>query len=148
MKKVVIGLVIGILLVGGLMGYLNFFYETKCETLECWDYHLSNCKRAEFVNSKPDLVWRYTIIGKKGNNCIVNAEIVRVITGLADRRGLEGKSMECGMPLGVIDDPERNIGKCSGKLKEEMQNMIIQKLHEYIVDNLGEINEELLDSGL
>jgi hypothetical protein len=51
--------------------------------------------------------------------------------------------MECGFPKGVVVYPEQDIAQCHGLLKEEMQGIIIKKLHTYIVDNLGEIEQEL-----
>ena len=56
---------------------------------------------------------------------------------------LKGKDMVCYLPLGVVATPENNPNICTGKLKEEMQSLIIQKLHEYIVQNLGEISNEI-----
>jgi len=43
----------------------------------------------------------------------------------------------------IIVDPESNINYCHGRLKEEMQSMIISNLYAYMVENLGEIGEEL-----
>ena len=51
--------------------------------------------------------------------------------------------MKCLLPLGNINAPEGDISKCSGELKEEMQSLIIQKLHAYILDNLGKISSEM-----
>jgi len=56
---------------------------------------------------------------------------------------LEGKDMLCYLPLGSISAPQENLARCHGSLKEEMQAIIIKRLHNYIVDNLGEIGEEL-----
>ena len=145
MKKVGVLIIIGIIFISSLIVYFSFIHKTNCENLECWDYKLEKCERAEFINEGKDTIWRYRVIRKEDNLCIVDAEILRVITGLKDRKGLEGKSMRCSMPLGVIEDPERDLSRCTGRLKEEMQTMIIKKLHEYIVDNLGEINEEILE---
>jgi hypothetical protein len=144
MKKVSIIILVSILIVAGIVFYLNFFYKAKCDSIECWDYKLSRCDKAEFVNSNPEIVWRYEVIKKDKKTCIVDAEVIRVITGLTDRTSLEGKSMRCEIPLGMIENPQRNPALCTGELKEAMQEMIIKKLHQYIVENLGEINEELL----
>jgi hypothetical protein len=60
-----------------------------------------------------------------------------------DRTELEGQSMNCLVPLGSSAAPEADISNCHGILKEELQEMIINKLHAYVVDNLGEIGDEL-----
>ncbi|MFQ5531454.1 MAG: hypothetical protein ACE5ES_02455, partial [Candidatus Nanoarchaeia archaeon] len=56
---------------------------------------------------------------------------------------LEGLKMTCSLPIGDISSPEDNLKNCQGPLKEELQNLIIQKMHAYILDNLGDIGEEL-----
>ena len=45
----------------------------------------------------------------------------------------------------AIMNPESDIGSCHGPLKEGLQDLIIQKLHSYLVQNLGRINLEVLD---
>jgi len=57
--------------------------------------------------------------------------------------GMEGKEMVCYLPLGTITSPQGNLANCHGLLKEEMQSLIINRLHNYIVNNLGQISEEL-----
>jgi hypothetical protein len=51
--------------------------------------------------------------------------------------------MECRYPLGIMTYPEKDLGACSGKLKEELQSIVIKKLYTYILDNLGELDESL-----
>ena len=51
--------------------------------------------------------------------------------------------MNCYLPLGDTSYPEGNIQQCKGELKEELQNLIIQKLHSYILENLDKISGEL-----
>jgi hypothetical protein len=58
---------------------------------------------------------------------------------------LEGNKMECKLPRGVVMIPESDIGNCHGLLKEGLQDLVIQKLHTYLVQNLGRINLELVD---
>ena len=53
--------------------------------------------------------------------------------------------MTCMLPEGIVMIPESNIGKCSGLLKEGLQDLVIRKLHTYLVQNLGRINLEVLD---
>ena len=51
--------------------------------------------------------------------------------------------MDCYVPLGSIVSPESNLAECHGLLKEGLQETIINKLHAYIVKNVGQIGEEL-----
>ena len=40
-------------------------------------------------------------------------------------------------------NPVENLGLCHGLLKEGLQDLIIKKMHTYIIENMGKINEEL-----
>ena len=53
--------------------------------------------------------------------------------------------MNCMLPLGVRMIPESDIGNCHGLLKEGLQDIIIKRLHTYLVENIGQINLEVLD---
>ena len=55
---------------------------------------------------------------------------------------LEGKDMDCFLKLGLVISPEKSLKDCHGLLKEDIQEMIIQRMHSQIVENLGKINEE------
>ena len=127
--------------------YITFFYYPKCDDRACWDYKLRACSRASYLNEPVDISWKYTILGKTTIDNIEKCE-VRVLAkdikrGLKKTEILEGKEMICYLPLGVVTSPENNPNICTGQLKEEMQSLIIQKLHEYIVQNLGEISKEV-----
>ncbi|PIN95226.1 hypothetical protein COU53_00290 [Candidatus Pacearchaeota archaeon CG10_big_fil_rev_8_21_14_0_10_30_48] len=127
--------------------YLTFFYYPKCNDRACWDYKLRECSRASYLNEPVDVSWKYTILGKTTidnvEKCEVHVLAVDIKRGLKKTEILKGKDMVCYLPLGVVATPENNPNICTGKLKEEMQSLIIQKLHEYIVQNLGEISNEI-----
>ena len=57
---------------------------------------------------------------------------------------LEGREMECYLPFGSVIEPEENLDRCHGLLKEEMQKIIINKLHNYITDNIGKLEDKLV----
>jgi hypothetical protein len=42
-----------------------------------------------------------------------------------------------------MSSPEDDLSRCTGQLKENLQEIIIQKLHAYVVENLGQISKEL-----
>ncbi|MEM4625254.1 MAG: hypothetical protein QXJ28_00595 [Candidatus Pacearchaeota archaeon] len=123
--------------------YFTFFYTMKCENLACWETKLSRCQRARFVNDGVDMVWSYRVIGKSGDKCIVKAKVLDIKRGLTSVLVLKGKEMTCYLPLTYIDNPEKNPNLCHGELKEEMQAIMIQKLHEYIIQNIGRISDNL-----
>lgn len=136
-------LVVIILIVLVVAVFLQFFYAPKCKNLACWDEKLRDCDRAKYINDAVDVNWKYIIKGKSGDKCVVVVEVINVKKGLMKTRVVEGKKMECYLPEGVIMAPESDINLCQGRLKEEMQTMIIEKLHQYIIENIGEISEEL-----
>ena len=139
--KIIIFVLILIVLVAAI--YFTFFFYYKCDDVACFTAHQEKCAKTKFLNSAEYADWKYKINGKKDGKCEINVEIVKVKQGNVDKLTLEGKSMNCILPLGSINPPENDISKCHGELKEEMQNLIIQKLHSYILDNLGEIGAEL-----
>ena len=136
-------LIIIILVVLVAAVYLTFFHHPKCSNITCWEEKLISCDKATYINNPQDVVWKYTIEGEKEGKCEVRVETIEIKSGLKSAEVLEGKEMTCFLPLGVITDPEANTNVCYGRLKEEMQGLIIQKLHEYIVQNVGQIEDAL-----
>jgi len=51
--------------------------------------------------------------------------------------------MVCNIPLGSVILPESDLTNCHGILKENLQEQTIIKLHNYISQNLGQINAEM-----
>ena len=124
--------------------YFSFAYYVKCADNSCWEYKMNKCERTIYANDIGDITWLYKIKGSNGEFCKIEVKVLEVKSGLLNSKVLEGKSMECLIPKGIVISPESDSNMCHGELKEEMQNMIIAKLHQYIVNNLGVINEDLL----
>lgn len=147
MKRGIVFLLITLILLV-VAGWFVFGYTPKCDDVACWELKLKECRRASYVNNAVDVNWEYTIKGKKSGSCEVEVEVLQIIRGLTKARTLEGKSMTCEIPLDdngktIIVAPERDPNLCHGILKEEMQTLLIEKLHQYVLDNVGEIAEEL-----
>tara|TARA_Y100000310_G_scaffold303691_1_gene342235 strand:- start:673 stop:1110 length:438 start_codon:yes stop_codon:yes gene_type:complete len=142
MKKRVIfvGIIIIVLIVAL---YFTFFYTRKCFDEQCFNSALSGCKRFSYVNDQQDSTWFYKIKWKSGNSCKVNVKLLKIKEGTTDLIKLDGKDMTCDLPFGKVVVPQDDLKICHGLLKEEMQDIIITRLHNYVVDNLGEISEEL-----
>ncbi len=136
-------LIIGIIILLIAAIYFTFFFYYSCDDLACFQAHQKDCVKTKFVNDGEDTTWKYTIQGKEGDKCEINVEVLVIKKGSADKQKLEEKSMDCYLPLGIITPPESDLSKCNGELKEEMQNLIIQKLHAYIIENVEKIDEEL-----
>jgi len=123
--------------------YFTFFFSYKCDDASCFIAHQEKCVKTKFINDVEDVKWLYYIKGKEDGKCEIDVNVLQVKQGAIDKKILEEKSMNCLLPLGSIASPESDLLKCHGVLKEEMQNLIIQKLHSYIIESVGEITEEL-----
>lgn len=123
--------------------YATFVRAPRCQTFECFGEHMSQCKQVQYMNDGEEATWKYEILGIEGSACVVEVTLLQPKEGELGIEELSGYSMECGFPKGVVTYPEKDLGSCSGRLKEEMQEIVIKKLHTYIVDNIGEIDESL-----
>jgi len=124
--------------------YFLFFFRQKCTAQDCFLEGLWKCKRIDFVSEDPSIVWSYSIKGFSGDSCKVDVKILEVKTGEQELKQLEGREMECLIPKGFILMPETKIEYCHGILKESIQDQIIEKMHLYIVQNIGEINRSAM----
>jgi len=113
-----------------------------CENKTCFDKALKDCDRAKFVYGD-GMIFEYMIKGKSGDGCEVNVKLLQGNLNDADSAKLEGLDMICVLPLGVVMNPENDIGSCHGMLKEGLQDLIIEKLNTYLVQNLGQLNLEI-----
>ena len=136
-------LIISIIVVLGLAIYFTWFFYPKCSDMACYVSHQEACKKAKFTNEGAEKVWYYAIQGKEKGKCEVEVEFLEIKKGEIQLKVLEGKKMTCLLAYGSQRNPELDLLKCHGELKEEIQNQIIQKLHSYIIDSVGEISEGL-----
>ncbi|MEN7982142.1 MAG: hypothetical protein ABFQ65_01715 [Nanoarchaeota archaeon] len=130
-----------IILIGAI--YFTFFFSYSCDSLACFQAHQRECSKTHFVNDAEDSIWDYKILGEENKACGIEVKVLKVKQGNVDRKRIEGKMMTCYLPLGDDTSPEVDIVNCHGLLKEELQEIIIEKLHLYVVENIGEISEEL-----
>jgi len=137
----IIAIVLVILI--GVAVYFTFFFSYTCDDLSCYQAHQRECAKTSFINDEKDITWEYFIKGKDSGRCVVNVKVLRVKKGDVSNEKLEGKNMDCYLPMESSSAPESDISRCHGVLKEEMQNIIIQKLHSYVLENIGQISSEL-----
>jgi hypothetical protein len=142
-KKTVIVLAIIFLISISLGIYFSFFYTFSCETKTCFKEFQKDCDRVNYINDREEVTWYYKILGKENNKCAIDVKVLKVKGGDAENKNLNGKSMTCYLPLGDTISPGEDISLCHGILKEEIQNMIIQKAHSLILENMDEISNEL-----
>jgi hypothetical protein len=127
---------------------LLFTGYKECDNWECFNSRLKSCSKTKFVGGSK-MIFEYTIKGIKSDGCVVGVELLQGELNNQDSIKLEYQEMTCTLPKGVVMIPESDIGNCHGLLKEGLQDLVIKKIHTYLVQNLGRLNLELLDvSGL
>lgn len=139
--KLVLFLSLIIILIGAI--YFTFYFSYSCDDLACFQAHQRECSRTKFINDAQDISWEYNILGESNKACEIEVEVLKVKQGELDKKRIEGKNMKCYLTLGEDSLPESDISNCNGMLKEELQEIIIEKLHLYVIENIGEISEEL-----
>jgi len=134
---------IGVAVFVFILWFLFFSFES-CKTWDCFNDNLEECKRTQFIGGTR-MIFEYTVRGSSDDICVVNVELLQGELNNQDSLKLEGDEMRCNLPKGVVMIPESNIGNCHGELKEGLQDLVIKKLHTYLVRNLGQLNLELID---
>lgn len=136
-----IALIVGIVLIVAVVVALYFTFNVVnvCGDVECYKTAMNECKKVTYTNDAAEATWKYTISGKSGVNCVVDVELLQAKEGQLGLNKLNGLSMECIVRKDSIY-PEKDINRCNGRLKEELQEIIISKLHQYIIDNIGDLN--------
>jgi hypothetical protein len=127
--------------------YMTFFSFKTCDNFDCFQKEMKECNRVVYINEEPEASWKYYINGEENDKCVVEVTLLQAKKGELGIDKLEGLSMKCSYNIGVANYPEKDLVKCSGKLREELQTIIINKLHSYILGNLGEFNESLQNLG-
>ena len=140
-KRVILSIIIAVLVLA--LVYFLFFYIKKCGDQECFTSAQIKCARASYINDAEEATWGYEIKGKKAGRCIINVKLLQVKQGTIKLEKVGGLEMSCSIPLGYVGSPQADLSQCHGLLKEELQELMIQKMHAYILTNLGQISDEL-----
>ena len=122
-----------------------FFSYASCDNWDCFNAHLEDCDQTKFIGESDDMVFEYIIQSDSNGKCNINVELLQGKLNNQDSIKLENQEMVCSLPKGIIMIPESDIGNCHGLLKESLQDLVIKKLHTYLVQNLGKLNLEILD---
>lgn len=139
----IVFLVVGVAVAAVLLG-LAFGNGKQCNDFECFSEIMESCNYGNYLNEGTEASWKYQIIGKDSKgNCKIEVTLLQVKQGDAELRTFEGNGMVCVYPKGVSAYPDKDLSLCSGKLKENLQDVLIKKLHEYILDNLDDVKAGL-----
>jgi hypothetical protein len=145
-KIIILSLVLLVLIVVFLI-YLLYPFTKECYDKECFSESLVNCEKAQWINDDQDATWFYSILGEKDRKCEIKVKLLQTKKGGLELRKIEGTSMVCELPLKTMLIPEQNLEKCHGLLKEGLQDLIIKKMHSYILENIGEITKNITALG-
>jgi hypothetical protein len=143
-NSIIISLIV-IILGLTLLYYFEFFTKPiECKDVACYKEYLLTCKKSFLINEDENYVYRYEILKENGNSyCDVDVVLIKIKNGSSEGEKLESLNMLC--KINRFEDilPEKNMLSCTGKLREELQEIIINKLHSVIFQNLNKINEKL-----
>ena len=114
-----------------------------CNDFECFSASMEMCTYSTYIQEETEASWRYEVKGRYYNDCEIKVTLIQAKEGDLKLRQFEGNSMICKYPMGVVTFPEKDLVACSGLLKENLQEIIIEKLQIYIVNNLNDIKQEL-----
>ena len=145
-SKIILTAIIFVVLI--LAIYLTFFYSKSCKDSACFTQSLSKCQKSSYINDAKAAAWLYSIKGiiteESEKNCRIDVKMLQVKEGETELEILQGKSMSCYLPKGVVASPESDLSKCHGLLKEYiLEKIIVKKMHTYILEHIGEVSEEL-----
>ncbi len=142
-KRIVVGAFFVIALAVLSLILLKISYTKVCDDDSCFSESLSLCRKAEFMKDTGDARWYYKIKGPSaGNQCEVYVKLAQLRKGSIEILKLEGKDMNCFLPQSVVESPQKEIERCHGSLREEIQSLLIQKMHSYLLENIGQISQE------
>lgn len=122
--------------------FLKVTYTKVCDNDECFSTSLATCEKSEYTKVSTDATWYYKIVGLEGDKCNVYVKLAQLRKGSVEIVKLEGKDMNCYLPYSVVESPQKELELCHGLLKEEIQGILLQKMHSYLLENLGKINQE------
>jgi hypothetical protein len=142
-KGLITGTIILMVVVLAIASYLLFFYKIDCKTNTCFIDSLLNCKKASYIYETNQTINLYEILGKQDGTCEVYVKLLQIKKGSAELEILNGKDMTCTIPLKTLVMPDSDISKCHGILKENIQELVIQRLHNQIIENIGTINQSV-----
>ena len=143
-KKFLLSLLAVVLtLLIALLFYYFFIKPVQCYDADCYKQSLLRCKRATFIHEDNEAVWTYTIRSPvTSESCRVDVTLLYFKEGNVAVESLQGESMTCTVLKSSATYPEKDIGRCTGQLKEHIQDIIIQRMHNYLLSNIGKIDQE------
>lgn len=134
-----------IIIMAGFLFYYLVLRTNVCENRECYNKAIETCNKVFYVKESEKANWLYRIKDNYQRDvCKVEVRLLEVRQGSIDLAALEDKKMICYVRKGSKEEPEEDLSSCTGVLKEELQEILIQKMHNYLLENLGDIEKEFI----
>jgi len=141
--------IILIILIPIIVIFLVYFFIIKidsCDNETCFFDSLKDCKKTYFIKEDFKYSWRYLILKETSKDlCEIKVELLNVKQEPINLKILQNKEMICIIPKITKSFPENDISKCRGVLKEGLQDLIIQRMHNYLLANVQEINTSFFE---
>lgn len=142
-NKIILSMVVVlIVLVIAFIYYFSYYYIGPCKDEMCFRDAVSNCRRVSWIKENDQADWNYIILGHNDeSSCKTQVTLLRLNNGTTDLNKLQNEEMVCNFPKVSKDFPETDMSTCSGVLKEDLQDILIQRMHDYLMQNCGQIKE-------
>ena len=125
-------------------------YPKNCHgDLDCFNKASTECSKAKLDHHINNDLYTYTIKGERDGLCMASVYFVKAAQEKdpALKELLEGKGMFCEVPMENIKGPYYEVKDlndyCSGPLKEAFMHVTIEKLYGIVVQNIGQISQEM-----
>jgi len=141
-RTIIISVAVAVALILLVGVYLTFFYSKSCDTQECFIKAMDKCSRVSFANAQDSVKWQYNIRGSMDGACVIDVTALFIDTEDNETKTLEGKSMVCSIPFEISGTffPESRLEYCHGLFKEGLQEILLKRINEYVVQNLEGID--------
>jgi len=139
-NRILISVIILIVAIIAFVAVFFFLIPKQCSDSNCFSQALARCSRMYFIKQDSSAAWYYEIKGSNGkDSCNVVVKLLKMNEGTIDTETLQGDEMTCIVNKADTTAPEENMKECTGILKEKLQEIIIDRMHSYLLQNLGEI---------
>lgn len=141
-KELIVEILLGIVLIALVITiYLGYFHFSSCDSEDCFSKAIVECKRVSYLLDSPYSLMKYKVLGPSSEGCNIEVSLLQIKKGEIALLELEGAKMTCSIPLGSFVKPESNLENCKGELKEEIQGIVISRMHSELASNIGKINQ-------
>lgn len=146
-KKGPVVIILGLLFLSGFFYY--FVLGKTCSDEACFDAAARQCRPATYLKSNNGNIFRYEIMYSLTTNCKLEISVDEVSRNTPRDIAVlfEGKSMLCSIPKHAFSSEFLKLNSaldyCHGTLKEAMYELMIQRLYDLAVKQMGDVILEI-----